>query len=191
MIIPEQVWLLWNGAWNGLSWCDVWTRRKEKKEKKTQDIPPSCLQWAVMGTGMAGPHKFPRDPFTPNLFCRKGTEPLSRKNLRRTWIWNADQQILTLPKIVYSSDTVIWIKKNKGKNMGFFLTHPLCCRRWKVCWFVVVNPVLAPFAGPMQRGVRSSSVFTFPIRLKVFMLALHYSVTTFSTNFFSLTFHSC
>lgn len=62
--------LLWNEAWEGLSWYDVWTQ-------KTEDIPPSCLQWAVMGTGVVGPHIFPRDSFSFNLFRREQTKPSS------------------------------------------------------------------------------------------------------------------
>lgn len=62
--------LLWNEAWEGLSWYDVWTQ-------KTEDIPPSCLQWAVMGTGAVGPHIFPCDSFSFNLFRREQTKPSS------------------------------------------------------------------------------------------------------------------
>lgn len=44
-----------------------------------------------------------------------------------------------------------------------------------------VNPVLVLLPGPAQRGVRSSSLYTFRIPLKV--LVLHSSVTIFTTNF--------
>lgn len=164
--------------------------KKKKKKKKTQDIPPSCLQWAVMGTGLAGPHKFPRDPFTLNLFCREGAEPLSRqkkKNLRSTRIWNADQQILTQPKIVYSSDTLIWLKKKK--KHGLLFDSSVALQALKSLLIRSGEPCFSAVPGPIQWGVRSSSVFTFLILLKVFVLVLHYSVTIFTTNFlfFSLS----
>lgn len=44
-----------------------------------------------------------------------------------------------------------------------------------------MNPVLVLLPGPAQRGVRSSSLYTFLILLKV--LVLHSSVTIFTTNF--------
>lgn len=68
--------------------------------------------------------------------------------------------------------------------MGFFFDSFVVLQALKSLLIRSDEPCFSAVPGPMQQGVRSSSVFTFLILPKVFMLVSHSSVTTFKTNFF-------
>lgn len=153
MIIPERVRLLWNGAWEGLSWCDVWTGEKKRKRKRRTSLHPAFnepsweLEWQahinspvihsllIFFAGKELNHCHAKKPEEhTNLKCRPANIDTSKNSLQ---LWHSD-----LTKKNKKNK-----KTKKQTKMGFFLTHPLRCRRWKVCWFVVVNPVLVLFRG--------------------------------------------
>lgn len=92
------------------------------------------------------------------------------------------------PKIVHSSDTLIWLEEKERerdrKNMGLILTHLLRCRRWKVCWFGVVNPVLVQLRG---QNIEVSD----PAQFSLFIdFTECYTVTIFPYNFFSFLLYT-